>query len=78
MSCETQKAIDLELSLVETAEIQAIEEKFGDDQDRKDRLDAYIRKARVLIAGGIRMCLCSLGLFDAARIVSSRTPQDLL
>ena len=47
--CETQKAIDLEMSLVDTSEIQAIEEKFGDDQDRKDRLDAFIRNARVLI-----------------------------
>ena len=41
------------MSLVDTAEIQAIEEKFGDDQDRKDRLDAFIRKARVLIASHV-------------------------
>ena len=61
MSCETQKAINLELSLVETVEIKAIEEKFGDDQDRKDRLDGFIRKARVLIASHVQLVTEDMG-----------------
>ena len=72
MSCETQKAIDLELSLVETAEIQAIEEKFGDDQDRKDLLFSWRFACLCAVSstdrGIIRKFLCSLGLFDVARI----------
>ena len=68
--CETQKAIDLEMSLVDTAEIQAIEEKFGDDQDRKDRLDAFIRKARVLI--GSHVHLVTEDMSDDALIESMR------
>ena len=53
--CETQKAIDLEMSLVDIAEIQAIEEQFGDDQYCKDRLDAFIRMGRVLIGSHVHL-----------------------
>ena len=58
------------MSLVETVEIKAIEEKFGDDQDRKDRLDAFIRKARVLIASHVQ--LVTEDMSDDALIESMR------
>ena len=58
------------MSLVDTAEIQAIEEKFGDDQDRKDRLDAFLRKARVLI--GSHVHLVTEDMIDDALIESMK------